>query len=161
MASCLIIYYLFISNKDPYHSLLRDEGTCRAFIRIRPQAPSLTLIISYPVLVQYIWPALRWAKESWDWWWKQDVSGFWALYPSMAIVAFVLTWYFSHCTVVPSSNAEWDRKLAVKSWARTTTATCSRLLAETTNRDSLWSKVSWETAEHASSSRKVSVTVHL
>ena len=30
----LIIYYLFISNKDPYHSLLRDEGKCRRFVRV-------------------------------------------------------------------------------------------------------------------------------
>ena len=44
---CLIIYYLFISNKDPYHSLLRDEGTCHAFTRIRPRAPSLTLIVPF------------------------------------------------------------------------------------------------------------------
>ena len=110
--------------------------------------------------VQYLRPPLRRAKESWNWWWKQDVSTSSSQADKEIAFGYVCgSWpVLVLCTAAPSLTGEWARKSMAPWWAMITRVTSSRSQVEMTNRVSRWSKVSWKTAESASSLRKVSDT---
>ena len=109
----------------------------------------------FPFIVQYRRSDPRWAKVNWGWWRKQNVSNsfIWLRERDRAR----LTNHFVCLSLAaPSSKRGWARRWMALSSVKNTKATFSKLQVETINRVSPWSRVSWEWAELASFSRKVS-----
>ena len=94
---------------------------------------SLTLLIYFAILVQYILPCNRSSKENWDRRRQENVS-----FPGLI--------KFS-CLVVTFMIREWAMKLMVMFSEKNTKDTSSKSLEVMTNKDSQWNRVSWLTAE--------------